>query len=90
VKTSTVFRHRRWEVTLCTRGGNQSWNGLVKRLNPSRCDYLFILVGDGRRWFIPAPSLRAGSKVALGGPKYADYEVESGPRLGENSANSRL
>jgi hypothetical protein len=30
VKTSTVYRGERWEVTLCTRGGNRSWNGLVK------------------------------------------------------------
>src|SRR6201986_4235937 len=24
VKTSSVFRNRRWDVTVCTRGGNQS------------------------------------------------------------------
>ena len=42
VKTSTQWRHRRWEVTLCTRGGNQSWNGLVKRFSSSRCDWLFV------------------------------------------------
>src|SRR3954447_9988116 len=81
VKTSTCFRKGRWEVTLCTRGGNQSWNGLVKLLDPSRCDYLFVLVGDGRRWFIPATSLGGGSGIRLGGPKYADFEVEGGDRL---------
>jgi PD-(D/E)XK endonuclease len=54
VKTCTLFRGR-WHVTLCTRGGNQSWNGLVKHLNPSRYDYLFVLVGDGRQWFHPIP-----------------------------------
>src|SRR5688500_14075632 len=32
VKTSTVLRRDRWEVTICTRGGNQSWNGVVKLL----------------------------------------------------------
>jgi hypothetical protein len=26
----------------------------VKRMNASRCDYLFVHVGDGRRWFIPS------------------------------------
>jgi hypothetical protein len=50
VKTSTCYRNRRWEVTLCTRGGNQSWNGLIKRFSASRCDSLFVLVADGRRW----------------------------------------
>ena len=63
VKTSTVWRKGRWQVTLCTRGGNRSWSGLVKRLDASRCDYLFVHVGDGRRWFIPVNHLEAGSAV---------------------------
>ena len=54
VKTSSVFVKARWYVVVCTRGGNRSWSGLVKYLDPSRYDYLFVLVGDGRRWFIPA------------------------------------
>jgi hypothetical protein len=81
VKTSTQWRHRRWEVTLFTRGGNQSWNGLVKRFSPSRCDQLFAVMADGRRWFIPAHAVDGGSKIVLGGPKYAEYEVEPGRPL---------
>ncbi|HEY8770811.1 MAG TPA: group I intron-associated PD-(D/E)XK endonuclease [Thermoleophilaceae bacterium] len=81
VKTTTCFRSGRWEVTLCTRGGNRSWNGLVKHLDPARCDYLFAHVGDGRRWFIPSDLIDGGSKVALGGPKYARFEVEAGKPL---------
>ena len=53
VKTSTHWRRERWGVLISTRGGNQSWTGLVKYFEPSRCDYLFVHVGDGRRWFIP-------------------------------------
>src|SRR4051812_42594355 len=74
VKTTTVFRRGRWEVTLCTRGGNQSWNGVVKLLDATRCDYLFALVADGRQWFIPSAELGGGSAIALGGPKYAAFE----------------
>jgi hypothetical protein len=81
VKTSTCWVKRRWSVTLCTRGGNQSWSGIVKRLDPSRCDYLFVLVGDGRRWFIPSESLDGRSGIQLGGPKYAAFEVEAGSPL---------
>jgi hypothetical protein len=81
VKTSTVFRKRRWEVAVCTRGGNQSWNGVVKLLDPTRYDYLFVLVRDGRQWFIPSDRITGGSKVALGGPKYAAFEVEQGAPL---------
>ena len=81
VKTCTCWIKDRWNVTLCTRGGNRSWNGLVKRLDPSRCEYLFVVVGDGRRWCIPTSALTAGSRISLGGPKYSEFEVERGHPL---------
>jgi len=66
-KTSAVFRGNRWEVTACTRGGNQSWNGLVKRLDPVRYDHLFVHVADGRRWFIASAEIGGGCAILLGG-----------------------
>ena len=81
VKTGTVFHNRRWVVTVCTRGGNQSWSGLVKRFDPGSCDILFAVVGDGRRWCIPSDALGGKTSVALGGPRYADFEVEAGRPL---------
>jgi hypothetical protein len=81
VKTSTCWVKNRFVVALCTRGGNQSWNGIVKRLDASRCDRVFVHVGDGRRWYIPAIALGGGSGIVLGGPKYEEYEVESGEPL---------
>jgi len=81
VKTTTRHRNRRWEVMVCTRGGNQSWNGLVKPFSASRCDSLFVLVADGRRWFIPAGAVSATSGLLLGGPKYAEFEIEQGRPL---------
>ncbi len=81
VKTCTVFRLGRWEVTLSTTGGNQTWNGLVKRLDREPIDYLFVLVVDGRRWFSPADSVAGGTGILLGGPKYAHFEVEEGRPL---------
>lgn len=83
VKTSTVVRKGRYEVTICTRGGNRSWSGLVKLFSPERCDWLFVLVGDGRRWFIPAAGVGGTSGIVLGGPKYAEYEVEPGQPLSQ-------
>lgn len=76
VKTSSAYRRGRFEVALRTTGGNQSWSGLSKRLDPSRYDYLFVLVADGRRWFIPAGSVGGCSGLLLGGPKYAGFEVD--------------
>jgi hypothetical protein len=60
---------------------NQSWNRVVKYFSASRCDRLFVVVADGRRWFIPAEAVGGGSGIHLGGPKYADFEVEPGRPL---------
>jgi PD-(D/E)XK endonuclease len=81
VKTCIAFRNRRWTVTVCTRGGNQSWNGIVKRFQAESCDCLFAVVGDGRRWCIPSDALKGRTKIALGGPAYAEFEVEPGRPL---------
>ena len=83
VKTST-FRSKvksgdqRWHIAIATNGGNQSWTGLTKKFDPTRVDYLFVLVGDGRRWFIPAPHVEGARSLALGGTKYSEFEVERG------------
>ena len=63
VKTTTRYRNQHWEVTLCTRGGNRSWSGLVKRFSASRCDWLFVLVADGRRWFVPTTAVGGGTGI---------------------------
>ena len=81
VKTSTYRRpgtieDARWVAALCTRGGNRSWQGISKRLNRTAIDYLFVLVGDGRRWLIPADAIGAVAGITLGGRKYGEYEVE--------------
>jgi PD-(D/E)XK nuclease superfamily protein len=82
VKTSTHRNKRgRWDVMIATRGGNQSWSGLVKHFDPSRCEYLFVHVGDGRRWFVPTGALDCCSGMTLGGPKYSDFEIEQGRPL---------
>jgi hypothetical protein len=83
VKTSTCRYKKRWSVTVCTRGGNRSWSGLVKTLDLDRFDYLFVLVSDGRQWFIPAHRVEGGSAIHLGGPKYASFEVERGDPIPE-------
>jgi hypothetical protein len=70
--------HSRSLVALATYGGNQSWNGIAKRLDTSRFDYLFVLAGDGRRWFIPSTALEARNAITLGGPKYSEFEIEPG------------
>jgi hypothetical protein len=82
VKTCSYARGDRWAVTLATRGGNQSWSGLTKRFDPTRCEYLFVHVGDGRRWFIPSTHVQGGTHILLGGPRYAAFEIDRGEALG--------
>lgn len=82
VKTSRQhIRNGRYGVTLCTRGGNQSWNKIVKRFSAERCDYLFVHIADGRRWFIPADRVEGETTIVVGGPKYAAFEIEPGAPL---------
>jgi hypothetical protein len=90
VKTSTHCRGGRWGVLISTRGGNQSWNGLVKYFDPRRCDFLFVHVGDGRRWFIPTTELEARSGLTLGGSRYAEFEIDPGRPLAAVRASGFL
>jgi hypothetical protein len=79
VKTSRNLNvNGRYEVCLTTSGGNQSWNRVVKRFDATRYDWLFVLVVDGRRWFIPSDAIEGTRCICLGGPKYAEFEVAAG------------
>src|SRR5215213_9633605 len=66
VKSTTQRRAGRWCVAVRTCGGNQSWNRVTKKLCADRCDFLFVAVGDGRRWFIPATDFGGGTLLLLG------------------------
>jgi Holliday junction resolvase-like predicted endonuclease len=79
-----------WDVMIATRGGNQSWNGVAKYFESSRCDFVFVHVGDGRRWFIPSGAIEGKSGMTLGGPKYSEYEVDSGRPLRAAENDPRL
>lgn len=81
VKTCThraATRSERWQVQLATNGGNQSWNGVAKPLDPSRVDYVFVLTGDGRQWFIPVAAIEGRHSIHLGGAKYSEFEIDRG------------
>lgn len=81
VKTCLRRGTGNWAVMIATMGGNQSWTGTVKTFERTRCEYLFIHVGDGRRWFIPTEHLQAKRNIRLGGEKYSEFEIEPGRPL---------
>jgi hypothetical protein len=83
VKTSSC-RHGttdHFAVQLATSGGNQSWNGVIKTFDRGRFDFLFILVRDGRRWFIPSSEIGGSHSIVLGGEKYSEFGVGRGAAL---------
>jgi PD-(D/E)XK endonuclease len=90
VKTSISEERGRYRVHVCTMGGNQSWNGLVKLLDPGRYDFLFVLVSDGRRWFIPSHAVGGRRGILLGGPKYSEFQVDTSDGNGLLDAPSRI
>ena len=66
VKTSTVLpqqplRRSRSPRAAATRAGAAS----SSKFSPTQCDYLFVHVGDGRRWFIPSEAVEGGSRHRL-------------------------
>lgn len=76
VKSSSQ-RHENghYSVNVCTTGGNQSWTGLVRYFDHSRCDFLFVWLTDDRRWFIPSNAVDGTRRINLGGPKYSEFEI---------------
>ena len=75
-RTGTSSRGTRHCIQLAALGGNQSWTRQSKSFDPGRIDALFVLAGDGRRWFIPAGEVEATTAIAVGGPKYSEFEIE--------------
>lgn len=93
VKTSrrTYERTDNYAVQLATSGGNQSWNGTVKAFDARRAEFLFILVADGRRWFIPAEEIEGRRAISVGGAKYSEFQVgRTTPFDHGDSARSKL
>lgn len=81
VKTSTHRQDSVYTTMIATNGGNQSWTGVTKYFDPRRCDALFVLAGDGRRWFIPSAAVEGRRAINLGGPKYSEFEIAPGTAI---------
>ena len=89
VKTSRVRDGDRFTVHIATNGGNRSWNGAVKYFDRRRCDFLFARLVDGRRWFIPSSAVSGSTSIVLGGPKYAEYQIDENGAI-PDAARARL
>ena len=78
-------------VQLARYGGNQSWTGLVKKFDASRFDFLFVLVADGRRWFIPSSEIQAKRSITVGGDRYSEFQLgQTEPQENADRGGSKL
>lgn len=74
VKTTSSLRNSNYRVELRTKGGNTSWNGVVKCVTSSQCDLLFVYCEDGTQYLIPVDLIDGQTMVTLS-PSYAVYKI---------------
>lgn len=86
VKTSGYCKGDRFSVSLCTNGGNRSWGGAVNLFDRARCEFLFVWLTDGRRWFIPSSAVDGRRGINLGGKKYSEYAIRRDGEIPEAAA----
>jgi len=64
-----------YAAELRTKGGNTSWNGVVKVITKDSCDLLYIHCGDFSQYLIPVERIDGQVTVTLG-KDYAEYRVQ--------------
>lgn len=80
VKTTTHRNVRgRFVAQIKTCGGNQSWNGTVKRFDPDEVDILYVLTDSWDEYVIPTDHVRATTALTLGAD-LAPFRVVCGGR----------
>jgi hypothetical protein len=52
-------------VQLATNGGNQTWNGTIRKISKLDSDYVFVVTSDGSRYLIPTELLDGKQNVTL-------------------------
>lgn len=74
VKTSNCLsENNTYEVQLRNCGGS-SGKSVVRKFDNTKCDFLFILTGNGDMYFIPSEKITAQSAIKVG-KKYIEYKV---------------
>jgi hypothetical protein len=76
VKTTTHKKRGKYVVVIRTCGGNQSWNGIVKKFDPDEVELLFVLTDDGSQYVIPTEHVQARTMLTLG-PQVERFRVNS-------------
>lgn len=75
VKTTTsIDEYGVYTVSLSTSGGNRSGTGKVVHFDPSKVEYLFVLAGNGNRYFIPSSFIKCKRSMNLG-KNYLQFKI---------------
>lgn len=74
VKTTRYRKPTNFCVELRTKGGNTSWNGVVKVVTKEACDLLFIYCEDGSQYLIPVEVIDGQVTLTLG-KQYLQYKI---------------
>lgn len=78
LEVKTTMRTRpsgSYEASLCTKGGNQSWTGVIKTLSSDECDLVFVWTPIGAYEF-PIEVVEGMKTITLGS-KYDEYKLGS-------------
>jgi len=80
VKTSNnKTQYNTYVVNLRNCGGSSGKNK-NRPFNNNTCDYVFVLTGDNKTYFIPSNKIDNVNSINIG-KKYTEYEVVSKPLL---------
>ena len=66
-----------YNINISVKGGNRTSIGTIKHFDNSKVDFLFVIVGDGRMYFIPSKEVLATGCLTIG-RKYDKCEVKFG------------
>lgn len=72
VKSSSLVRTTSYEVELRTKGGNTSWNGVVKTISDTTVDVVFIYTDNGAFYEFDATKLSDRRSVRVN-PAIPEY-----------------
>jgi hypothetical protein len=63
-----------YKANLKVAGGNRSGTGKIKRFDPTKIDYLFVVTEVWDMFFIPAEAVKSSLQISLG-DKCEEYRV---------------
>jgi len=72
--SSSKNKYGNYQIELRTKGGNKSWGGVVKLVDATGCDLLFVYCADSTKFIIPVGVFDGQGRLSLG-KKYLEYRV---------------